>query len=81
MEVNRAVRSLYVTALKQVGDGLTIEQKASLFASCQQNAMGLWSMTRPLRPCPGGVPLDGPACCQKVEGPKILETEEPAKAA
>jgi len=84
VEVNRATRSLFGTALKQVGDPdkLTPQDKAALFEKCQANAMGLWSMTRPMTPpCAGAIPLDGAPSPDKATGPQILETEEQPKAA
>ncbi len=90
MEVNRAARSLFGTALKQIGDGLTATERASLFASCQQNAMGLWGQTQfaansltPLGAAggampPAGGPYDPALDAPKATGPAISEVDEAA---
>lgn len=83
-EINRAARSLFGTALKQIGDAdkLTPVERAALFEKCQANATWLWSITRPMTPpCAGAVPLDGAPATYKATGPQVLETEEQPKAA
>lgn len=91
MEINRATRSLFTTAVKAAGDGLTATERASLAASCQQNAMGLWGQLQyrslpPGDPVAGGAPYDALLDTPKAVNPpptpsggvKICEVDEAA---